>query len=640
MKIRFLVILTFFITTSVYAQTGLIGWAIRNDLGQNGTTGGGDGAIVRVSSKAELQKYAGAEAPYTILVEGRLSASGMVEVTSNKSIIGTGSGAILDGFGIDIRNSKNIVIRNLTIRKAGPDAIAMRNTHHVWIDHCDLSASSDGLLDFTHGSDYLTVSWCIFHDHDKAALVNGGTQEFDDVGKSKATYHHNWFYNTVQRNPRMGYGLGHVFNNYYNEISSYCIGYHTGASILIENNYFQDSNTPLNQMYSSVPGTASHANAQAVGNIFDNVTGNTEGTGTSFDPGRYYNYKFALDNAKDIPSIVQKHGGPQPGIEHELLPAPANGSIEVYGDWQELRWSNLEGVTEWEVLFGTSPASLKKSSTTQRSFTPPDLRPGTTYFWKVNAVKQDEVIEGPLWRFRTVPAKASNPYPEDGELHAKMRQVQTRTACVPLRLTWTPGFNIKKYKVYLGKSRELSEADFKAEVNSPAFAPGLLAYGVTYYWRVDMIAEDGSVYKGDTWSFSSDITYSKEGKTEAEDMVLNGRAFHEIQDGSLLGYAASNRTVVSGEAGPGTMSSVWSGPDAICNISVSYFDENDGKGWYGFFVNDRKIDEWIASDTTNRVAEHVIRNVSLRKNDELRIEFYTNRGELNRTDYMTIEVLE
>ena len=40
-------------STSLYAQNGLIGWATYNDLGQNGTTGGGNGTIVRVTSRAE-----------------------------------------------------------------------------------------------------------------------------------------------------------------------------------------------------------------------------------------------------------------------------------------------------------------------------------------------------------------------------------------------------------------------------------------------------------------------------------------------------------------------------------------------------------------------------------------------------------
>ena len=102
-------------------------------------------------------------------------------------------------------------------------------------------------------------------------------------------------------------------------------------------------------------------------------------------------------------------------------------------------------------------------------------------------------------------------------------------------------------------------------------------------------SSDGSVSEGNTWNFISDITYSQEGNTEVENMVLNGRAFVEIQDGGW--FIASNNMVASGEAGPGAMSSIYAGPNAICTISVSYFDESDGNGWYGFFVNENKLDE-------------------------------------------------
>jgi len=625
-------------STSLYAQNGLVGWANYNDLGQNGTTGGGNGTIVRVTSRAELENYAKAAEPYTILVEGSFTGIGTVDIASDKTIIGAGGGATFDGIGFNVNNKKNIIIRNITIKNGSIDAIAIRNTHHVWVDHCDLSASGDGLLDFTIGSDYLTVSWTKFHHHDKVALVNSGTQHFEDVGKNKITYHHNWFYNTAQRNPRIGYGMGHVYNNYYTDISLYCVGYHTGASVLVENNYFLNSSSPLNQMYETNPVKGNYADAKEVGNIFDNTTGNTTGTGVSFDPEFYYNYKFALDSAKDVPSLVDSLAGPIFGIEYELLPIPGNGAIDVHTAGDTLYWTNLDSVTSWEVYFGTSTGSLTMTSTGERSFSPDTLKPDTVYFWKVNAIKSDTTLEGSLWKFRTAPAKASKPYPVDGELHAKLRQPSSEITCSPLELKWIPGFRASKYKVYFGETEPLSESDYMGEVTSPTFAPGPLTYGVKYYWSVTTISNDDSVTEGDTWNFISDVTYSQEGDTEMEDMVLNGRAFLEPQNGSW--FPASNNMVVSGEAGPGTMSSIWAGPDSTYTISVSYFDESDGKGWYGFYVNEDKIDEWFASKNNDEIIIHTIDNVHILTDYELRIAFYTNDGELNRTDLMSIKVFE
>lgn len=629
--------LSLFFTSQLIAANGLIGWATCNTLGQNGTTGGGRGQIVRVNTKAALEQYAKASGNYIILVEGNLSGSGMIEVNSNKTIIGVGQGATFDGFGINVKDKQNIILRNLTIKKAKPDAIAMRNTHHVWVDHCDLSDSDDGLLDYTIGSDYLTVSWTIFHNHDKVTLANSGTQHFEDVGKNKVCYHHNWFRNTVQRNPRIGYGMGHVFNNYYSDVSSYCVGYHTSASVLIENNYFYKSRSPLNQMYTSVSSAANYADAEEKGNIFDACSGNTRGTGKSFDPEHYYNYKFMLDAASDLPELVRNKAGVTFGLEHEYFPVPANGCIDVR-DTKELWWTAIENVQSWEVYFGTDSASMEKTVTTELSFRPESLEANTDYFWKVNAIKADTTIEGSLWRFSTAPAQTSKPYPADGELHAKLRQAANETTTIPMILSWTPPFKAKSYKVVLDTTSAFSDSSYQTNSNLPSFSPGQLKFGHKYYWRVDAVLEDGSIIEGNVWDFISDVYYSREGITECEHMVLNARAFKEEQSGAW--FKASNNWVVAGEAGPGSMSSVWDGPDAICSVSIDYFDESDGIGWYGFYVNNVYIKGWLASVNNDKIVTYTMNDVRILKGEELRIVFYTNAGELNRTDRMRIQITQ
>jgi pectate lyase len=632
----FIILLACFLLFSkpVISSDALVGWAACTSLGQNSTTGGGNGQIVRVTTKAALEQYAKATADFTIIVEGNFSGTGMVEVGSNKTIIGAGNGATFDGFGINVNGKKNIILRNLTIKNAKPDGIAMRNTHHVWIDHCDLSNSDDGLLDFTIGSDYMTVSWTIFHDHDKVTLANSGTQHFEDAGKNKVCYHHNWFNNTVQRNPRVGYGLGHVFNNYYSGVSSYCVGYHTGASVLVENNYFYKSNSPLNQMYTGVSTAANYADAEEKGNIFDNTSGNTKGTGKSYNTGLYYNYAFMLDAASNLPTLIKGNAGPKSGMEYEYLPVPGNGSIDVT-NLNELWWTNIENVQSWEVLFGTNPDSLIKTSSTSRTYYPEMLKPDTEYFWKVNAIKKDTTIEGKLWRFRTAPSKASKPFPVNGEQHAILRQANTDKTTIPVVLSWTPAFKAASYKVYFDTIPDFNTSNYKTSTN-PSFAPGPLKYGVNYYWRVDVVLSDNSIIEGETWNFKSDVRYSQEGITECENMVLNARAFKEEQSG--VWFKASNNWVVSGEAGPGTMSSVWKGPNAICSVSVNHFDESDGNGWYGFYINEKIVKSWNASTNNDKMVTYTMDNVQIQKNDELRIEFYTNSGELNRTDLMNIKI--
>lgn len=90
-----------------------------------------------------------------------------------------GSGAFLQGIGIEIANSHNVILQNLKVTLAGTttpgsvnggDAIAINGTSkNVWIDHCELYAEDpdvqtdldkyDGLIDIRDQTGFITVSW-------------------------------------------------------------------------------------------------------------------------------------------------------------------------------------------------------------------------------------------------------------------------------------------------------------------------------------------------------------------------------------------------------------------------------------------------------------------------------------------------
>jgi len=621
-KTAFAITICLVLTTTAYSANSPIGWAAANALGQNGTTGGGNGPVVIVTTKADLLYYAMRPGPYTILVDGYFQDFTEVDiyVESDKSIIGLGAGATLDGFGFktdEAAGIKNIIIRNFIIKNAHQDAIATRNSHHIWLDHCDFSNSDDGLVDITKGSDYATVSWCRFHDHNKVSLVNSGTNEFEDVGKCHVTYHHNWFYDNVQRNPRVGYGKSHVFNNYYSNISSYCVGYHTGAKVLVENNYFYNSDQPFEQCYDDTPTGANYGDGESIGNIFESCSGNTTGTGISFDPSYYYNYSFDLDTAANVPSLVSSLSGPAADYEFVICPTPSNGAIDVATESFDLTWTDLVDETSWDVYFGTSTSPPYQTTQTNRTFSTDTLAPNTDYYWKVDAATPSGPIVGELWRFRTADSKASKPYPEDGETDAPLRIINDFYTCKPLELTWTAGLGDVAHDVYFGTNPTLTAADYKNTVTSPLFAPGPLKHGTTYYWRIDTIKADDSIVPGATWSFTTNaVVYSPIGRTYARNMVRNGRYFLE---GSLVKI----------EAGPGVLSSVYSGPEATCNIDTIYLDEDDGNAHFSLFVNETLVDQWYASANNNQYMTHTSKTPMV-PGDEIRIEAYTNGGELAR----------
>jgi pectate lyase len=290
-----------------------IGWASVNALGQDGTYGGRDGDTVEVTSIQQFVTAAAGPAPRLIRVRGHLV--GDVGVGSNKTVEGV-DGAVLEG-SMSIDSVQNVIVRNLTVKgknctdnamcSDGDDAIGVRGSHHIWFDHLDVSDGSDGNLDITTGSDYVTVSWSKFwysgtaRDHRFSNLIGSDDNIDTDEGKLKVTWHHNWWAdNADQRMPRSRYGLIHVFNNLYTPSNnSYCANAGFHATLLVENNVFRGINSPHT--------VSEDGDLLARGNDYDNVTGTQDETGTGFEPP----YTYTADATSELTARIQQEAGPR-----------------------------------------------------------------------------------------------------------------------------------------------------------------------------------------------------------------------------------------------------------------------------------------------------------------------------------------
>ncbi len=615
---------------------------------EGGITGGMDGEIIRVADRQAFETAVCDDAPRTVIIEGRLNGNGVnrkkdvVNIGSNKTITGAGDGAILYGIGLNINNKENIIIRNLTIFDGSPDAIACRNSHHIWVDHCDLGSEHDneredwdGLLDFTIGSSYLTASYNRFHDHDKVSICNSGTQHFEDNGKMRVTYHHNMFESVTQRNPRVGYGRGHVFNNYYDSISGYCIGAHSRAKVLSENNYFTDAvKRPFNQMYSDDPTNAYFGELADRGSYFaksPDDKGKHRLTGTDFAPEGHYNYYFAVDDAVALPALLHSVAGPLPGIEREAILYPGNGAIGVTDD-VKLKWSPREDVKLVKAYIGSSPEEMTEMPETFNGIY--DLSPSTTYYWKLATKFNDgEESVSPLYSFTTAAPVPFHPFPSNGERDAAIYEsFAADQFCCPLILRWDRAFDAASYRVSMGADGD--SLKLIGEVYEPQFIPEKLLSGVDYSWRVDAVRRDGSVAKGDVWHFTTSTSQLLPERNEAEKMALSGIAFTE--DGSW--FSASEGRVSVGDDGPGALTGVWGGPDdAECSMSVTFFNEKKGAATIAVSVNDELLDRWVASEEVDEITVHKLPStVRLKTGDEIRIDFLTGGKMRCRIDCIDI----
>lgn len=273
------------------------GWA-----SQAGGTAGGSAAtsdqVYTVTNRAELLAAIanGGTTPKIIKLVGTVdmtdgkpytstadqAARGSIRLKSNTTLIGDGASSGLVNGSILLTNVSQIIIRNLKIVNpcdvepvwdptdgatgnwnAAYDAIGISGSDHVWIDHNSFTDAPvtdnylpienghvkqchDGAVDITNASDYVTVSYNVFEDHDKNNLIGSSSTATTDDGKLRVTFSNNVFRNIQERAPRVRFGQVHLFNNYFVGSksasvykNSYSVGTGTSAKILSNANVFE-----------------------------------------------------------------------------------------------------------------------------------------------------------------------------------------------------------------------------------------------------------------------------------------------------------------------------------------------------------------------------------------------------------------
>jgi len=288
----------------------------------------------------------------------------VIKMGSNKTLLGIGGNAFINRIGIVIQCKSNIIIRNIKftmqdvpIDKSGenkivafrngaevligdPDCIGIqadddnlpkadRYSYNIWIDHCEFynfpldsehKDRYDGLVDLKNDVQFVTISWCYFHDHSKACLFGkGASDEFDRT----TTLHHNYFENIKgSRLPLLRHGRHHYFNNYQYGCED-GLNVRVNSNAYVEANYFEDTKTPIfGKQGDNPPGKATIKE-----NIFKgcsnlpegctNIDGAKQSTlkadlsfaETDFVPSASYDYSAYLNIAEDVPELVKTYAG-------------------------------------------------------------------------------------------------------------------------------------------------------------------------------------------------------------------------------------------------------------------------------------------------------------------------------------------
>ncbi|KAH8672850.1 polysaccharide lyase family 1 protein, partial [Tricladium varicosporioides] len=288
-----------------------LGYAMQN----GGTTGGKGGVTTTVSTLAQFSAAADNSknndiTPRIIVVSGTISGAQQVRIGSNKTIIGL-PGATFDGIGLFVWKQSNVIVRNIISKNVladNGDGITIQASKNVWVDHCEFYSDLnhdkdyyDGLVDVSHGSEWVTLSNTYMHDHWKASLIgHSDNNAAEDTGHLHVTQCNNHWFNIGSRTPSLRYGTGHIYNSYFENMNT-GIDTRDGAQILVQSSVFVNVTEPIAALYSDSTGYA---------NVFDTVLGigsNTAPVGTLTANSMPYSYTL-LGSAKVKASVVGTAG--------------------------------------------------------------------------------------------------------------------------------------------------------------------------------------------------------------------------------------------------------------------------------------------------------------------------------------------
>lgn len=193
--------------------------------------------------------------------EGTSSSSAwgnhMLTVQEQGDLTIIGEPGVVLKFGLNIKRSWNILIRNITFYDYYDDGINIGEpeTHHIWVDHCTIGHPDtrpvnqehpDGGIDVKNGASYVTLSWNLIRNSWKTNLIgHSDSNASEDLGKLKVTLYANHYYNSNSRNPRVRFGEVHVLSNLIEQITLYGIAASNQSQVYAENNFYLNTRWPM-----------------------------------------------------------------------------------------------------------------------------------------------------------------------------------------------------------------------------------------------------------------------------------------------------------------------------------------------------------------------------------------------------------
>jgi len=206
-----------------------------------------------------------------------------------------------------------------------------------------------------------------------------------------------------------------------------------------------------------------------------------------------HQYTFRWNNEElETPSAIH-HGDPSKvGVEYAVDTTDDGYLLEVKLPWMSIMNraptpNQLVGIDVWindDDDGGDRDSQISWHSTDGNGWQNPSV-------WGVGALVAGN--------------KAANPFPADNALHTETW----------VTLSWLKSASAVSHDIYIGDNfDDVNDATYDSDLywgnqTTTFFVMGFQGYpfpdglvpGVTYYWRIDEVTADGTIYKGDVWSF-------------------------------------------------------------------------------------------------------------------------------------------
>jgi len=186
-------------------------------------------------------------------------------------------------------------------------------------------------------------------------------------------------------------------------------------------------------------------------------------------------------------------------------PDPADGA-EFIDPVSILTWTPGFDAKLHTVYFGENFHDVNNASggfpQGPTTYNPDLLKPGKTYYWRVDEFDTVNTNKGNVWSFTTQGAVESL-IPSNGAVDVTQTIV----------LSWSPSDHAASHQVYFGTDKaalrdaNTGSPEYKSDLDlgSQSYDPGKLEWDTAYYWRVDEVnnAHADSPWTGPVWSFTT-----------------------------------------------------------------------------------------------------------------------------------------